>query len=65
MKKVLIQDKSLRRLALDSYRDLIKLELEPMKVDVDITNCLSKSKNNISEYNLIICHPHVFEECCM
>ena len=67
MKRILLQDKSLSLSALDSFRELVKLELKPLTFEIDITHCLSKSPLPTDNYQLIITHPHTAEayKCCI
>ena len=61
--KVLVQDKTLSEMALDSLKDLIEWRLRNIKIDT--ARCLSDVKSNITDYRMIICHPHVFGSCWM
>ena len=64
MKKILIQDKSANDAHLDTIRDLTRLRLNN-DFEIETTYCLSKTKFDITQYNLIISHPNVYGDCCI
>lgn len=64
MKKVLIQDRSADSPYLDAIQKLVQIYFNG-KLEIETTNCLSKTNFDITNYNLIIAHIHPFGNCCV
>jgi hypothetical protein len=65
MKRILIQNKSQSISALDSLRDLVAWDIEESGLEIEATYCLSETEREITDYSLIICHPHIENQCCI
>lgn len=63
MKNILIQNKTISLLALDSLSDLLKYDFRDL--GIESTRCLSTTKLSIDQYSLIFCHPHLSGNCCI
>ena len=65
MKKVLIQDRFSTQEHVNSITDLLNDDFKDKQIELDIVFCLRQAKFPIQNYNLIISHPHVFDNCCV
>src|SRR3972149_5558928 len=64
MKRILIQDKTLSLDTLDSIKDFVEGDFKEKTVEVDFASCLSEIRREPTDYNLIICHPHIRPRSC-
>ena len=65
MKKVLIQGRFSNESHIDSIKYLLEDDFKDSNLELDFVFCLRQAKFPITDYNLIISHPHVFDNCCV
>ncbi|MFH1310862.1 MAG: hypothetical protein ABIH65_00460 [Nanoarchaeota archaeon] len=65
MKKILIQDRFSTDSHIDSLKNLLELEFKDKQIEFNLVFCLRGAKFPIIDYNLIISHPPIFDNCCV
>jgi hypothetical protein len=65
MKKVLIQDRFASDEHINTLTDLLFWYIKDPDLRIEMVGCLKRAQNPVTDYDLIISHPHVLERCCV